>query len=390
MIKNTLSALATAIKVKNREIEEKTFMKKRLVVCCDGTWNELRSSYPTNVVKLAQSVKYIADDGTPQIVFYQPGLGTGDVSFFEHLAGGAFGWGIDKLIQDAYRFLSVNYNVKDEDEIYLFGFSRGAYIVRCLAGMIYCSGLLSRENIRKTPLAYQMYRQRKIHPNGDEAKYFRENYAKSINTSEQESYMEHRVPIKMLGCWDTVGALGMPDIIPWLPIEQLFNQDYLFYDPTLSPIVENAFQAVAIDEKRKSFPSTRIDKNPKNPNQTVEEVWFPGDHGCVGGGTKEYRGLSDCALAWMIEQATKVGLQCDSNKIECDFDSEGKPIKFGIYPEPIIDFDNTLTFPFVLGGEEWRSLPGSKIKFHSSVKQRLKTRPDYVPDNLKELIDLLK
>ncbi|MBE9229120.1 DUF2235 domain-containing protein [Phormidium sp. LEGE 05292] len=368
-------------------------MKKRLVVCCDGTWNQLRSSYPTNVVKLAQSVKYITDDGTPQIVFYQQGLGTEDSSLWQTLGGGAFGWGIDKLIQDAYRFLCVNYNTEAEDEIYLFGFSRGAYIVRCLAGMIYCSGLLHREQIRKTPQAYKIYRDRKIHPDAQEAKDFRKKNAKSVkskDTSGQQSYMEDRVSIKMLGCWDTVGALGMPDIIPWLPIEKIINQKYLFYDPELSPIVENAFQAVAIDEKRKSFPSTRMDKNSKNPNQRVEEVWFSGEHGCVGGGTKGYQGLSDCALAWMIERAKEVELECDQRKIERDFDSEGKPTRFGIYPEPTIYFDNSLTFPFILGGEESRSIRGSNIKFHSSVKERLKKRSDYLPENLKQFIDRLK
>jgi hypothetical protein len=203
-------------------------------------------------------------------------------------------------------------------------------------------------------------------------------------------YEENRVPIKMLGCWDTVGALGMPDIIPWLPIEKMINQKYLFYDPKLSPIVENAFQAVAIDEKRKSFPSTKMVKNSKNPHQRVEEVWFSGEHGCVGGGTKGYQGLSDCALDWMIKRAKELGLEGDQNKIERDFDSEGKPTKFGIYPEPLIDFDNSLAFPFILGGEEWRSIPGTNIKFHSSVRQRLNTRSDYLPENLKQFIERLE
>ncbi len=361
-------------------------MKKRLVVCCDGTWNELKSSYPTNVVKMAQSVKYIADDGTPQIVFYQEGVGSDTTSIVEHLGGGAFGWGIDKLIQDGYRFLSINYNITHQDEIYLFGFSRGAYIVRCLAGMIYNSGLLSREHIRKTPLAYQMYRDRKIHPNSQEAQLFRQKNGYAVDNSEQKSYLDYRVPITMLGCWDTVGALGVPNLIPQLPIDKIINQKYRFYDPTISPIVQNAFHAVAIDEKRRSFPSTPMKKNESNPNQLVEEVLFVGEHGCIGGGTKETRGLADCALDWMIQQAGKVGLKCDPNKIERNFDSEGKITEFGVEPQPTTDFNNQVTGIYALGGVQVRPF-NSNAKIHYTVKDRLEKRPDYQPVNLDQAIE---
>nr|WP_322712368.1 DUF2235 domain-containing protein [Nostoc sp. ChiSLP03a]MDZ8213642.1 DUF2235 domain-containing protein [Nostoc sp. ChiSLP03a] len=99
---------------------------KRLVVCCDGTWQQLTSPYPSNIVKLAQSVKPIASDGVPQIVFYDEGIGTES----QKVLGGATGLGIDRNIEDGYRFLSLNY-VRG-DKIYLFGFSRGAYTVRSL------------------------------------------------------------------------------------------------------------------------------------------------------------------------------------------------------------------------------------------------------------------
>ena len=105
---------------------------KRLIVCCDGTWQKLANSCPTNVVKIAQAIKPVASDGTPQIVFYDEGIGTGDE--INRITGGAFGWGIDQNIQDAYRFLCLNYEAGDE--IYLFGFSRGAYTVRSLAGLL--------------------------------------------------------------------------------------------------------------------------------------------------------------------------------------------------------------------------------------------------------------
>lgn len=179
---------------------------KRLVVCCDGTWQRLTSSYPTNVIKIAQAVKPVASDGTPQIVFYDEGIGTGDE--FDKLLGGAFGWGIDQNIQDAYRFLCLNYI--EGDEIYLFGFSRGAYTVRSLVGLIAYSGLLSRPNIRKTPEAYKIYRRRDIDPIHPEAQGFRQTYGE-------------RVPIMLLGCWDTVGSLGIPDQFPLLPVDEGCN-----------------------------------------------------------------------------------------------------------------------------------------------------------------------
>src|ERR671933_959348 len=141
---------------------------KRLIVCCDGTWQQLTSPYPSNIVKLAQAVKPIASDGVPQIVFYDEGIGTDS----NKLLGGATGLGIDRNIEDAYRFLSLNYVAGDE--IYMFGFSRGAYTVRSLAGMIYCAGLLSRRNVTMASQAYELYRKREISPKHAEAKSFRE------------------------------------------------------------------------------------------------------------------------------------------------------------------------------------------------------------------------
>ncbi len=102
---------------------------KRLIVCCDGTWQQLNSNYPSNVIKIAQAVKSSASDGVPQIVFYDEGIGVES----HKLLGGVTGLGIDENIQDAYRFLCLNY--EHGDEIYLFGFSRGAYTVRSLTGL---------------------------------------------------------------------------------------------------------------------------------------------------------------------------------------------------------------------------------------------------------------
>jgi uncharacterized protein (DUF2235 family) len=206
---------------------------KRLVVCCDGTWQNLISSYPTNVVKLAQAVKVTSSDDVPQLVFYDEGVGTEDKA--DKLTGKAFGWGLDKNIQDAYRFLCLNYS--QGDEIYLFGFSRGAYTVRSLAGLIYCSGLLSRSKIRRMPQAYMLYRDPELNPDDQEAIDFRQRNG------------EHP-PITLLGCWDTVGSLGVPNLFSFLPIDKWIGEKYKFHDTSLSPIIQNALRSPSMSCER--------------------------------------------------------------------------------------------------------------------------------------------
>ncbi|MFB2837781.1 DUF2235 domain-containing protein [Floridanema evergladense] len=353
--------------------------KKRLVVCCDGTWHELTSAYPTNVLKLARLVKYTADDQTPQLVFYSSGFSREDGNLpdlIDRFGDSAFRWGIDRLIQDAYRFLCMNYDPDSQDEIYLFGFSRGAYIVRCLAGMIYKCGLLRRSKIQEIRKAYELYRDSKIVHDSLEAQEFRQENSKKV--SQGATDLENNISIKMLGCWETVGTLGIPDVLPLPAIERIWNINYQFYDATLSPIVENGFHAVAIDEKRKVFPSTPLKKNEKNPNQVVEEVWFVGEHSCVGGGNKNYRGLSDYALQWMLQKAQNLGLEFYST----ENDSED----FQIKPDPTTYFDNTVEGVYLLRGEGWRSTNSLRIAVHSSVVKRLKACLEYRPENLKSVI----
>lgn len=312
------------------------------------------------------------------MIFYLSGYGRESYDLINH-SGGIFRWGIDKIIQDAYRLLCMNYDTDAQDEIYLVGFSRGAYIVRCLAEMIDKCGLLKRSKIGEIPKAYQLYRDYKIRPNDPKAQNFRENNAKKIDT--QKDYLEYRVPIKMLGCWDTVGKLGVPDITPWLPMSRFWNQRYEFFDATVSPIVENAFHAVAIDEKRKSFPSAPMERNEINPEQVVEEVLFVGEHSCIGGGVKEYRGLSDYSLQWMLNKAKKLGLEFDLSKN----DSE----EFQIKPDPTTKFNNDVGRFYWLGGEEWRQIQSSKFTIHHSVVKRLKSCPDYRPQNLNPVLKYL-
>jgi len=331
---------------------------KRFVVCCDGTWQKLSSSYPTNVAKIAQAVKPVSNDGIPQIVFYDEGLGAGDE--LDKLVGGAFGWGIDQNIQDAYRFLCLNYS--QGDEIYLFGFSRGAYTVRSLAGMIYCSGLLARPKIRSAPEAYRIYCDRDIKPSHPEAQGFRATYGECVM-------------ITLLGCWDTVGALGVPDQIPLLPIDDWLNAKYKFHDTTLSSIIQKALHAVAIDELRKVFDVTPMQRSPKFDAQVLHQVWFPGEHGSVGGGTKEQRGLSDAALQWMMNESGNLGL---------GLEFEPNNVEDGIHPDPTIDFDNEPGIIYQVTGTKQRSITGSFNDLHESVKKRWQARSDYRSENLQK------
>jgi len=333
---------------------------KRLVICCDGTWQQLTSPYPSNVVKLAQSVKPIASDGVPQVIFYDPGIGTDS----QKVLGGATGLGIDRNIEDCYRFLSLNY--VDGDEIYLFGFSRGAYTVRSLAGMIYCSGLLDRPHVAKTHEAYELYRDRGVKPRDQKAVEYREAYGA-------------RVPITLIGCFDTVGALGIPGMPAFKKLNDQLNKRYRFHDTTLNKKVQNALHAVAIDEIREIFDVTRMKKHPEAEKQRVIEKWFPGEHGCVGGGTKEHSGLSDAALQWMIDSTRNLGLGID-------FDTSVIPT--GINPNYECDFKNDVGF-FKLAGIKWRDVGDIIEDLHESTINRLKSRKDYRPKNLEKIISKL-
>lgn len=329
---------------------------KRLVVCCDGTWNKLASDCPTNVILIAQAVKPIASDGTHQVVFYEEGLGT---NWYDKLPGGAFGWGIDTNIKHAYRFLCLNY--EPGDEIYLFGFSRGAYTVRSLGGLIHCSGLLSRSSICAADTAYEIYRIRGTEQRQQAAFAF------------QQKHQSQRVPITLLGCWDTVCALGLPDLVSWLPFDRMVNARYKFHDCKLSPLIQVALHAVAIDELRHIFDVTLMEQQAASQSQILRQVWFPGGHGCVGGGTAQNRGLSDSALQWMMDEVHHVGL-----KLEFD---EAR-IQYKLGPQPASDFNNSPGwYGYLPNMIRWRQI-SSDAELHDSVKQRWLKRSDYRPQNL--------
>ena len=264
---------------------------KRLIVAVDGTWHARTHAHPTNVVKLAQKIAPSDEQGRKQLVWYHDGLGTSD-RFWERWAGGAFGAGIAENIRDAYLFLAENFEVGDE--LWLFGFSRGAFTVRSVAGLIRNVGLLRREHLGAYRHAYGLYRRRgaAAHPCSPAAETFRLRYAN-----------EPRV--RFIGAWETVGTLG----IPATPLRIFSKRWHQFHDVELSGRVDFAFQALAIDERRRPFaPSLWKRAAPaRAPEQVLEQAWFPGVHCDVGGGYAE-AGLSDASLQWMIDGAKRAGL----------------------------------------------------------------------------------
>ncbi len=258
-------------------------MSKRIVSCCDGTWDSAGDSgVATNVYKLFKMLS----SSPEQVVSYDDGVGSHGL-LIEKLLGGAMGFGLFHKIQEAYANIAHVY--EPGDSIYLFGFSRGAYVARSVAGMIAAVGLpVSGFDGSLLSRAFDAYRNPELRPD-----------FQKLPVGE----WAFDVKIKMVGVWDTVGSLGIPAIVglsdPLL---------YGFLDTNLHPDVENAFQALAADERRVEFPPS-IWTGPRPPveGQTLEQVWFSGVHGDIGGGYKE-SGLSDLALRWMCIKAAACGL----------------------------------------------------------------------------------
>lgn len=335
---------------------------KRLIVCCDGTWNHLEMACPTNVVKIAKAIKPVAEDGTAQILYYDEGVGTETgntlTNFSEKFLGGGMGIGLEHNIKQAYRFLANNY--EDGDQIYLFGFSRGSYTVRALAGMINFAGLLARHQITEIAEAHDLYRAAKK-ANSPEAKKFRNKH-----NSEP-------VPIHCLGCWDTVGALGIPDKLPFIGIDKSFNKKFRFVDTKLNKWVKNAFHALAINEERKEFTHTLMQKA-HGASQNLEQVWFAGDHGSIGGGSEFKQPLSNIALQWMMDKVSGIGLDLhaeQSNPLPQDAFAYFKPEENIIY------------------STKKRDVPKNSV-FHESAIQRFVDVPIFRQSLIKSAKDQLQ
>ncbi|MGD9679898.1 MAG: DUF2235 domain-containing protein [Candidatus Obscuribacterales bacterium] len=333
---------------------------KRIVFCFDGTACALNASTPTNVVLTAASINRTAKDKTPQIIYYDEGVGTGTfddqakwtnkvVSEINKAVGGGIGWGLTENIREAYRFLIFNYD--PGDEIFVFGFSRGAFTARSFIGLIRHVGPIRRLHASRIDEALNMYHKRveDADRSSEDLRKFRANYSSDVCIDEHdEEWRIRNVPgyekgtapiikIKYLGVWDTVSALGAPEIMPG---SSRINVGYRFHDTSVTRFIDNARHAIAIDERRSLFPSVRFgDLTDLNKAKGFEadhvdapyqERYFPGEHGSVGGGG-DIRGLSDAALAWVLQGAKRAGLELDT--------ASGTRIQ-SIAPNPLAPLNN--------------------------------------------------
>ena len=378
-------------------------MPKKLIVCCDGTGNEIKEN-ESNVLKFYRVLKKTRD----QVSFYDPGVGTisnsGAWAAFKNKAKGVFGlatgYGLDGNILDAYRFLVQNY--QRGDEIYLFGFSRGAYTVRVLAGFINLVGVLQKEQEHLISYALTAYKQAS---NKDDFK---------IAWRVNEVLNTHRPTIRFLGCWDTVGSVIIP-------------RPDRFYLPALeelpfvteNPSVQAFRHAIAIDERRRMFRVSRWKepqlfkkvpflKDKDADTQDIKQVWFAGVHSDIGGGYPEKESsLAKIPLKWMVEEAQSHGLAFRPEMVKrlvLGDEPKNKPRGY-VAPDPAGMLHNSMNFAwailefipksathkdwkkrmsilgFYLPFSEPRSIPdGSTID--KSVEDRKSKLPSYGPPNL--------
>ncbi len=351
-------------------------MPKRIVICSDGTWNRPTQKHkgvvcPTNVFKIKQAIAPYSKDGWPQVVFYDEGIGARGL-WVSRITRGATGLGLKKNIEDAYRFVMDNY--AEGDQLFFFGFSRGAYTVRSTAGLLRKCGLLRREHADKFDEAYDFYRVRgdDTRPSAPRSEEFRRKH--SLIFSDATTDMQ----IKFIGVWDTVGALGIPlFLFGW--VNKLFNLE--FHDLQLSSKVENAFQALAIDEFRRPFMPALWDVDePVEPPRRLEQVWFSGAHSNVGGGY-QHTGLSDITLLWMMKRAEESGLAFEPEYTK----------HMNIRPDPFGALVNSRTFLYWFSRRCYRLIGyggDSKESLAQEVYERYKNDKRYRPRNLEKFLSL--
>lgn len=298
----------------------------RLVFCFDGTWNRLDAQNPTNVVLTAESVLPSPPDGVKQLIFYDEGVGSDPR---ERLSGGMFGAGLVRNLADAYRFLIFNYT--PGDDIFVFGFSRGAFTARSFCGLLANCGVLRRRDAAKSVEAISLYQSRldDTDPASERMLQWRAKHSPEVCVDDREDAWRvgkvdghvagsaPRLSVRFLGLWDTVGSLGFPDRYKALAV---FDRRHLYHDIDLKPFIRAGRHAVAIDERRLDFAPTLwegVDDLNRAAGFDIEagdapyrQKWFPGDHGSVGGGGN-LRSLSDQALEWVWDGARGAGLTLD-------------------------------------------------------------------------------
>lgn len=301
---------------------------KRIAIFCDGTWNRPDARFATNVYKLHSATLQTGSDGVVQLPKYIPGVGTGFgmtgfAKAWDRFRGGVFGAGVTRNIMTAYRFIAEQY--EPGDQVFIFGFSRGAFTARSLAGMLRASGLPPHAQAYRAAEALRRYRNsaEETRPDHEESFRFRAVYSPHLATStaEQAWRVAQGLPavplftVTYLGVWDTVGAMGVPG--QYKLLARLFNGSHGFHDLHLSSSVLAARHAVSVDERRRTFPPTlweNLDELNGAGGGDYLQQWFPGDHGSVGGGG-DIVGLSNISLAWVAQGAAQKGLSFDTARL---------------------------------------------------------------------------
>lgn len=330
-------------------------MGKNIVILCDGTGNKIGDVERTNIVDMLQDLE-VSDD---QIVYYDMGVGTqalADYWIFRKIGLSkalgelgkilrkATGAGVRTNVRQAYRFLMDNY--ADGDRVFLFGFSRGAYTARLIAGLLMKVGLLRPGNFQLVEEATNLYFNKAPK---DEVEAFRKVATRACD-------------IHFVGVFDTVASMAL-----------LWKVDF-FSDHFLHPKVRRGVHAVSIDERRSKFPPNLWDIPDDQLGKRVEQVWFAGVHSDVGGWYED-RSLSAIALLWMLKHARKNGLIASDaflDMISSRADSEGRQHKSYTWKWWFLPWFLPVRRPIPDGA-----------RVHDSVRiRRASSKVDYDPPNL--------
>ena len=352
-------------------------MARNIVICCDGTGNQFGASN-SNVVKLYKTL--ISDAG--QVAYYHPGVGTmgaraaltGIEQWWTRILGLAFGYGISDNIADAYQYLMREFH--PGDQVYVFGFSRGAYTARALCGMLHVVGLLTEGNDALIPYAIRLIKRKHI------------DFA--VAADFKRTFSRECKP-HFVGVWDTVSSVG------WVYETVTFP----FTRATKNPDLNIVRHAVSIDERRAFFRQNAFG-TPHDAHQDIKEVWFAGVHSDVGGSYREAESqLSQIALQWMLAEAEQAGLRIDAER-KADILGAKPPY---VAPDPLTTNLHRSLHGWWWIAELWPKLthiqtspgvwrqsirinlgrrrfipPGSEL--HDSVELRLRGVSSYRPSNL--------
>jgi uncharacterized protein (DUF2235 family) len=371
---------------------------RNLIVCCDGTNNQF-GYVNTNVVRLVQ---VLDRDHERQRLYYQAGVGTlphddplrQRRTVFRNILGGTSGVGVLRNVENAYRFLMEVW--EEGDRIYLFGFSRGAYTVRVLAGLLHSVGLIGHGSAEMIPYALQIYNGLS---NSDEGKDnlerwqklcadFRWTFARPMCERDQSRSCR----IHFVGVWDTVSSVG------W------FRKPLKFPHTTSNSSIDVIRHAIAIDERRAFFRQNRFFR--ANATQNLQEIWFPGVHSDIGGGYPPMFSASlskselwKLSFAWIVSEAQASGLVVDDTRLKEVLGSE-EPAR-NIWADPIHDslegFWRYLEFvkrpvwnyeerkiEWRRGGSAYRSIAEGALIDRSALERLRDPSLKYIPPNISE------